>query len=544
MTSNKWNWVTGSGYLDQIARYIELRSAVRGRPTIEGKAKITQWVKDPERKAIMEAVFAHRLAGPNGKASIVPEKFIWVADEDSDDCEVYALASRTRHVDAKYYSRPWIDKTTANSSFIEYGELFNLQRSAVLNVAPLAAASGDPGARSLSPEAKRELLRSCAVEVRMAYTGEGLTVTSIDVLPLIRPKFVGCLPLPASDGKLEWRCISSGTSWQAMISVARSLGGKRPPAVLVTGPPGSGKEAYARAVHYGQRRNSSESNPKSDIFTLSLAGATSKDLHAVLPEKLRDLQSNGGTLFLDEVDKAEPSARSYLLRILENRKFLDREDKEQDCGGVAFVIAAGSPLSELRGKSPPDFWTRMESHVAVGDPLTAGSQQEREEILAEFFYFFWWDWVSDWLGSHFAEEKPKLDARERDKLDFVAGPVFETAIGSFDATTYKFTKSVEVKRIAETFARVLAPHLERRQLSLRGLRSSVAAVQRATRAELASVALASANGLKDEALRSVRDALYLAADRAIYDAIGTVLQVIPDDARQSTESSSAASQRN
>jgi len=95
-------------------------------------------------------------------------------------------------------------------------------------------------------------------------------------------------------------------------------------------------------------------------------------------------------------------------------------------------------------------------------------------------------------------------------------------------TKFNFLPSCTVHRVAEQFARVLAPHLERRQLSLRGLRTAVAAVQRATKDQLVAMAIQreAANGqiLKAEKLFEQR------AERAIYEAVGMVLQVLPDDA--------------
>jgi len=370
-------WLSSQKPLDVLARAIESKLLVSGPPL---KKDATKWSTDPEREAVMRALFDVRWMG--GKA-YREERFVWVADKKSN--RVFAYAPPTDQNDASYYSREWESDNKATHKkhkyFITYAQGFGLKYKGT----------------AMSEEILGGLLQACAVNLEITY-GKKISLGNLSVLPLIRPRFVPCLPLPSKTGELEWRCTASGATWQATIGVSCAYGGTRPPTVLVTGPPGSGKEAYARAIHFGQRRNASGKDH--DIVTQSLAGLGADALRSRLSLILGGLEARQGTLFLDEVDKAEPPARSRLLRILENRTYETDTGAEASCKHVAFVVAAGKPLSALRGMEPPDFWTRMETHIAVGDPLTAGSQDERQRLLEAFFKFFWWDWVSDWLAGY------------------------------------------------------------------------------------------------------------------------------------------------
>lgn len=506
ISSKQFAWLTNDEKpLDVIARSIELRLAAAGSP-VRKHIDASDWAKDPNRDALMLTLFGIRNMGQTPGART--EQYVWVRDDET----VYALEPPNEWDDAGYYSRPWFNER--GQPFLDDARRFKLCVNET----------------RVRHGALVELLRACAVRLEVNYTATKITLERLTVLPLIRPRFVPCLPLPARSGDPEWRCTASGATWQAMLGVKTAFGGARPPAVLLTGPPGSGKEAYAKAVHYGQRRNYRYRNYSYEdtgrLRTLSLAGATAESLRNVLPKHLDELNDKNGTLFLDEVDKAASSARSYLLRVLENRTYQKKDGSEASCKNVAMVIAAGKPLAHLRGLDPPDFWTRMEVHIGVVDPLTVGSQAERTRLLASFFKFFWWDCINDWLAGYKGGKLSRLSARTISTLE---KKMFPVAIGTMNEKEYQFIPSPHVEIIANKFSYVLAPHLERRQLSIRGLRSAVAAIQRATKSQLAAMAHLYTRGAKSDAFNSAAGLFVEFGEIAIYDAVGTVLQVLPDD---------------
>lgn len=491
-----FDWLSSKKPLDVIARTIEEKYIATGKAR-RAQKDASAWGEDPSRPAAMRTMFKALLVGRKDGRT---ERYVFVKQQR----EIFAYVPPSKYDDADYLSRPY------NKRFLEDPKRFTLKLHG----------------RSIESDALSRLFGACATETSQTYTpgNRSITLENLSVIPLIRPRFVHCLPLPSKPGKLEWRCTASGATWQAMLGLARAFGGTRPPTVLVTGPPGSGKEAYAKAVHFGQKRNAEKSDRH--LVALSLGEVGAEELRRRLGGGLLDrLQKESGTLFLDEVDKASSGVRSSLLRILENREYEDKSEKVRQCDAVAFAVAAGRPLAALRGEEPPDFWTRMEVHIPVADPLTAGSQEERRELLSAFFRFFWWDTVSDWLegyrGDAIASARDsKWSAFLREK-DFLVNSLFPVAIGKM-GQDLKFKSSDPIESVAEHFASVLAPHLERRQLSVRGLRTAVGAVQRATRAQLAAMAIV---GDKQTAVNKFKDV----ARQAIHEAVGTVLQVLPDD---------------
>jgi len=99
-------------------------------------------------------------------------------------------------------------------------------------------------------------------------------------------------------------------------------------AVLVHGPTGSGKEAFARALHAASRRAKRpfvavncaavpESLIESELFGYvsgAFTGARRDGMRG------RIAQSSGGTLFLDEIGDMPLSMQTRLLRVLEDRE--------------------------------------------------------------------------------------------------------------------------------------------------------------------------------------------------------------------------------
>lgn len=121
--------------------------------------------------------------------------------------------------------------------------------------------------------------------------------------------------------------------------------------VLLTGETGTGKEIFARAIHF-------ESNRKAKPFVAVNCSAISKDLleseifghiagaftHAVKDKRGLLEEAQGGTFFLDEIGELDLNLQSKLLRALENREYYRVGDSKVRYTDVRFVAATNVTL--------------------------------------------------------------------------------------------------------------------------------------------------------------------------------------------------------
>ena len=98
--------------------------------------------------------------------------------------------------------------------------------------------------------------------------------------------------------------------------------------VLIEGETGTGKELFARAIHYQGPRNNGPFIPincgalPDHLFENELFGHTKGAFtDAALEQKGLVQEAEGGTLFLDEVDSLSQAAQIKLLRFLQDRQY-------------------------------------------------------------------------------------------------------------------------------------------------------------------------------------------------------------------------------
>jgi two-component system, NtrC family, response regulator AtoC len=165
-----------------------------------------------------------------------------------------------------------------------------------------------------------------------------------------------------------------------------------PPAVLIAGETGTGKELIARAIHY--------SGIRCDLPFVELNCATlprelieselfghEKGAFTDAKEKKPGLivAADGGTLFLDEVADLPPAAQAKLLKVLEDQMVRPVGSTRERKVNVRFIAATNADLEERSqsGQFRSDLMFRLSGIKITSPPL-----REREHdivLLAQTF---------------------------------------------------------------------------------------------------------------------------------------------------------------
>lgn len=138
--------------------------------------------------------------------------------------------------------------------------------------------------------------------------------------------------------------------------------------VLISGETGTGKELYARAIHYGSARAGRPFMPvncgaipvelvENELFGHERGAFTSAvTLQTGLVE-----EANGGTLFLDEVDCLPPFAQVKLLRFLQEKEYRPLGSTRMRQANVRVIAASNVNLEEAvgNGKVRQDLFYRL-----------------------------------------------------------------------------------------------------------------------------------------------------------------------------------------
>ncbi len=162
--------------------------------------------------------------------------------------------------------------------------------------------------------------------------------------------------------------------------------------VLLTGETGTGKELYARAIHYSSARAGQPFMPvncgaippelvENELFGHERGAFTSAvSLQTGLIE-----EANGGTLFLDEIDCLPVLAQVKLLRFLQEKEYRPLGSPKMRQANVRVIAASNANLEEAvgHGKVRQDLFYRLNIISIALPPL-----RERKEdipLLAHHF---------------------------------------------------------------------------------------------------------------------------------------------------------------
>ena len=153
-----------------------------------------------------------------------------------------------------------------------------------------------------------------------------------------------------------------------ILEAERGLTGGDPPAVLITGETGTGKELVARALHVDGPRASGpfvEINCATIPTQLLEAELFGHERGAFTDARERKLglieAANGGTLFLDEIGEIEPPLQVKLLKLLEDKRVRRLGSVREQQVSVRIVTATNRDLEQMvrQGRFRSDLFFRL-----------------------------------------------------------------------------------------------------------------------------------------------------------------------------------------
>ena len=143
------------------------------------------------------------------------------------------------------------------------------------------------------------------------------------------------------------KCFLQSTGMIPILGSSKST-------VLISGETGTGKELFARAIHYSGERRSKPFVPVNcaalpdHLIENELFGHSKGAFTGALLEKPGLLQeANGGTLFLDEINSLSLSVQSKLLRVLQDQEFRPLGSTKSKTVNVKIIAATNADLRHL-----------------------------------------------------------------------------------------------------------------------------------------------------------------------------------------------------
>ena len=162
--------------------------------------------------------------------------------------------------------------------------------------------------------------------------------------------------------------------------------------MLIRGESGTGKDLFARAIHFGSRRAAGpwvkvncgalpENLLESELFGHEKGAFTG----AIAKKIGRFEQAHGGTIFLDEIGELSPALQVKLLQALEEKAFVRVGGNETVHADVRIIAATNKNLEQAvaEGQFREDLFYRL--HIF---PITLPALRERRADIVPLVHFF------------------------------------------------------------------------------------------------------------------------------------------------------------
>ena len=160
-------------------------------------------------------------------------------------------------------------------------------------------------------------------------------------------------------------------------------------AVLLYGETGTGKEMFAKALHYSSNRADKpfvaincasipETLIESELFGYKAGAFTGASREG---QRGKIFQANGGTLFLDEIGDMPIQLQARLLRVLEEREILPLGGEVPIKVDIRLISATHSNLAEkiIKGEFRQDLYYRLHGLCLTLPPLR--ERGDRRELI-------------------------------------------------------------------------------------------------------------------------------------------------------------------
>jgi transcriptional regulator with GAF, ATPase, and Fis domain len=208
------------------------------------------------------------------------------------------------------------------------------------------------------------------------------------------------------------KCFLQATGMIPILSSSKST-------VLLSGETGTGKELFARAIHYSGERRHKPFVPVNcaalpdHLIENELFGHNKGAFTGALAEKLGLLhEADGGTLFLDEINSLSMAVQSKLLRVLQDQEFRPLGSTKSKTIDVKIIAATNTDLRYLveTRQFREDLFYRLNVLSVALPPL----RDRKEDILL--------------LANHFL----KIYAKEFGKANLGIGHTAKARLMSHD----------------------------------------------------------------------------------------------------------------
>ena len=320
-----------------------------------------------------------------------------------------------------------------------------------------------------------------------------ITKAPLDILPdeIVFPPDHTWIPSfgnPSTEEEVFPVLLRSSAVCRAFHAMSEVWNDPTAKSVVISAPPGSGKELLAKSVYefretkgafraFQLSATCAEENQRSLFYRDLRLKSVRKDVARLQEDRSGAarfestdglvFQARRGVLFLDEIDKVAETTRADLLRLLEN------DDAVLYGHPVVvplrsevpvYVFAGSKPKEEMSRLSPADFWTRISHLVTMDHPLGLSDPNDVSEVVEDYFHMFWIDHLFRvWRDPRVLPEAPKPLTDSYPALK----PSRERSAGWFRALLDPST----VRFFARAFASELCEGREDVDFSIRKIRS-------------------------------------------------------------------------